>query len=305
MGVSKDSADGISVFYKSDEKCSGDEVFALNFDVICDSSEEEDDTVFVPAKIKDSDLTSCQKYIKFKHSSGCSAYSVLGFTQFMSENVWLSGTILVVLGGLIGIMGEKWFAHLTGNFAGLCAFCTFMIFASIFQWLNTTVGLIICGIIAICCYALAYWVMVRWNNVAVLFLCIGGGFLLGGIVEGLVIAISSWESFTFYLIITISCMLIGGYLGCKKETSVKQYLTAVVGSYIFMRGFTFYFGGFPSEMEMYNYMSSRTQQNSTSTASSGYVALFVGSTFLCIWVQKSCDWAKSGKATSEEYNRAK
>lgn len=173
----------------------------------------------------------------------------------MSENVWLSGTLLIILGGLIGVMGDKWFEPLTGAFAALCTFCAFMIFASILLWLNTTVGTIICFIVAVGFASLACWVMIKYHRVSTMFLAIGGGFLLGGITEGLIIALFHWESFAFYLIVTILFMCAGAYLGWTKNDSIQQYLTSVVGSYIFMRGWSFFGKGFPSEMEMYEQMT--------------------------------------------------
>jgi len=121
--------------------------------------------------------------------------------------------LLILFGLTIGLFGKKWFLPISGAFAGLCAFVAFMILASIFQWLNTTVGLIICGIFAIASAVLAYWLLSR-SSIAIPFLCIGGGFMLGGIIEGLIIAISGWESMIFYMIVTLACMVVGGLIGC-------------------------------------------------------------------------------------------
>jgi len=58
------------------------------------------------AKIEADNFDGCVKVIELYHSSGCApAYNMLGFIQFMSDNYWLSGTALVIIGGLIGIFG--------------------------------------------------------------------------------------------------------------------------------------------------------------------------------------------------------
>jgi len=124
-----------------------------------------------------------------------------------------------------------------------------------FHWLDTTGMMIVSFLLAFACAAAAYMVM-KTEFLATMFLCIGGGFLLGGVLEGLIIAVSGWGSFVFYMIITIAFMVGGAFVGYKKKEAIQKYLTATIGSYMFMRGWTF-FGdtGFPSEMEMYNKMA--------------------------------------------------
>jgi hypothetical protein len=142
-----------------------------------------------------------------------------------------------------------------------------------------------------------------------MFLCIGGGFMLGSIIEGLFIAIFSWESMLFYLIVTGCCMALGGYLGCTKPDLVKKYLTATVGSYIFMRGWTYFLGGYPSELEMYSYMA---QADSGDLEMTGlfwfYLALFVAGTFAFVYIQSVWKYAHNPAAEAkahehEDYNR--
>lgn len=109
--------------------------------------------------------------------------------------------------------------------------------------------------------------------------------MIGCIIEGLVIAMFGWESLFFYMIVTTACMVSLGILGCQKPELVNRYLTATVGSYIFMRGWTFFLGGFPSEMEMYNMMA---YPDSEDLDFNGlfwfYVALFVGGVFAFVYI---------------------
>lgn len=125
--------------------------------------------------------------------------------------------------------------------------------------------------------------------------------MIGSIVEGLFIAIFSWESMLFYLIVTGSCMAVGGYLGCKHPDLVKKYLTAIVGSYIFMRGWTYFLGGFPSEMEMYSYMA---HENSEELDVNGlfwfYIALFVGGIFAFVYIQTEWKYAHNPNAKTDD-----
>lgn len=312
---------GLRVLYNSDEVCvaataeAGAEMYGFEFAVTCDETvvNAENQTAFHKAVVDlaASDLSGCVSKVALKHNAGCPVYSALGFVNFLNNNVWLSGTLLVVFGLTIGLLGQRWFLPICGTFGAMVAFVAFMVFASIFQWLNTTVGLIICGILALACGAAAYWALSA-DRVATMFLCIGGGFMLGSIIEGLFIALFSWESMIFYLIITGTCMAAGGYLGCKKPDLVKKYLTATVGSYIFMRGWTYFLGGFPSELEMYSYMA---HANSEELDVNGlfyfYVALFVGGVFAFVYIQSEWKYAHNPNAVKDDvahdgdYNHSK
>ena len=114
--------------------------------------------------------------------------------------------------------------------------------------------------------------------------------MIGSVIEGLFIALFSWESFVFYLIVTGCCMAAGGYWGWNHKELAKKYLTAIVGSYIFMRGWTYYFGGFPSELEMY---SSMTQENAEDLEFGAvfwvYMGVFLAGIFLFVYIQQ--EWA--------------
>jgi hypothetical protein len=154
----------------------------------------------------------------------------------------------------MGIFGVQYFLKMTGAVAGLFAFVAFMIFASILQWLNHSMGVIICSVFAICAALIAYRFLSR-EGLAIIFMCIGGGFILGSVIESLIIVITGREFMIFYIIITISCMIIGGLVGCQRPNLVKLYLTSGIGSYIFMRGWTFFFGGYLSYEEMYFMMA--------------------------------------------------
>merc|ERR1711990_1064207 len=168
-------------------------------EIWCDADVTERATI----DAANTNFDKCQKVVSMKHADGCAPeYTMLGFLQFMSDNVWLSGTCLIIVGAVIGVFGGKYFVAITGGFAGLCAFIAVMILCSMFKWLEST-GMMIVSILLACAAAGAAYKLLSNDWLATMFLCIGGGFLLGGVTEGLIISITGWGSFTFYLIITI------------------------------------------------------------------------------------------------------
>lgn len=304
-------ADGLSVAWNSNSTCtdtdadgnSVETTFGITLNVWCNPD------VTAEAKVTGDEFGACMKVVDMEHAAGCAPeYNMLGFIQFMADNYWISGTALVLIGGFIGVFGRKWFIPITGGFAGLCAFIAVMILCSMFHWLDST-GMMIVSFLLGCAGAFAaYWFMTN-DFLATMFLCIGGGFLLGGVVEGLIIAISGWGSFAFYMIITIIFMVVGGFIGYRRRDTIQKYLTASVGSYMFMRGWTF-FGdtGFPSEMEMYNMMAAGKKEELVESFNGMFwffVALFVGCTFLCIYIQENWEYAKPAAKTDDNFEGQK
>lgn len=142
-----------------------------------------------------------------------------------------------------------------------------------------------------------------------MFLCIGGGFLLGSMAEGLVIAVTGWESLIFYIFVTSCIMVTGAFFGCKHPQFVKKWLTSMIGSYLFMRGWTYYFGGYPSEMDMYENMSNPDLELEFTAAFWLYVALFFIGTFAFVRIQNKCAFAKyqgtDADPQGDDYKKAK
>jgi len=131
---------GLTVLYNSDEVClpaSGDigaEMFGWELKVMCDETVVNADNAntFEKAVYADSDLSGCIKKVSVNHNAGCPVYSALGFVNFLNENVWLSGSLLLIFGLIIGLLGQRWFLPICGLFGAMVAFVAFMVFASIF-----------------------------------------------------------------------------------------------------------------------------------------------------------------------------
>jgi hypothetical protein len=131
---------GLTVLYNSDEVCVaateevGAEMFGFELNVVCDEAvvDEDDSSAFVKAEYASSDLSACVKKVTLNHNAGCPVYSALGFVNFLNNNVWLSGTLLLVFGLTIGLLGQRWFLPICGTFGAMVAFVAFMVFASLF-----------------------------------------------------------------------------------------------------------------------------------------------------------------------------
>ena len=87
-----------------------------------------------------------------------------------------------------------------------------------------------------------------WLGVGVLGVV--GGYFLGTLLYSLALALLGWSSLWAMVLITIVCSVIGGYLAFKFPQSITVISTSGIGSYAFMRGWSYFFHGYPSESQI-------------------------------------------------------
>lgn len=186
-----------------------------------------------------------------EHASGCPTYSFLGWAKFLDKNPWLSGTILVLVGAIMTLFGRKFFPWIMGVFSALVTFGACMILASIFGWLDETWSVWLCVIGAVLLALVAFYLAKTMTPISVGLLGIAVGFFGGVSLYSLLLAITGYEALWLFYTIVVLGALICGFLTFKHKDGFLSFCTAFLGGYIFMRGWTFYFGHYPSEVEMY------------------------------------------------------
>lgn len=248
------SIDGVTYTFSSDTKCpfsKKNETFGFQNSVICNKNVTGAGSV-----VSVKDANTCLPKVTMEHESACPEYSVKGMVKFFRDNVWLSGTILVVFGVIMAMFGRAFFRWTMSAFAGLAGFLVVMYFSSLFGWLGATWAIVLLCIVGVCaglgCAALMYYFI----PIATVFLGVVAGLFMGGLIFSLIVGMSGYDS--LWLLITLSLVfgLLSGWLTWSYKLGYLSFATAIVGGYMFMRGLTFYFGRFPSEMEMIQIISS-------------------------------------------------
>ena len=84
--------------------------------------------------VKVSGLDTCRPTVVMEHEGGCKLYSMLGFAEFMANNAWFSGTVLLVIGVIMILAGRKFFQWIIAAFSFIFVFTSTLIFASILDW---------------------------------------------------------------------------------------------------------------------------------------------------------------------------
>jgi len=163
--------------------------------------------------------------------------------------------MLVVFGVIMAIFGRAFFIWTMSAFAGLVGFMAVIYFASIFGWLQATWAIVVFCIVGVCAGLAAAALMYYFIPIAAVFLGVVAGLFMGGLIFSLIVGMSGYDALWLLLVLSLVCGLLSGWLSWSYKLGYLSFATAIVGGYIFMRGLTFFFGGFPSEMEMIEVIS--------------------------------------------------
>lgn len=197
---------------------------------------------------------TCDPHVYMEHDSGCSMYNFSGFVKFLDNNTWLSGTLLVVLGVLLTFFGRQFFKYIMVSFAAIIGFCIVMYFATLFGWLLQLWSLIIMIILALVAGGGVGYFFWYHDRFTIGLMGVAAGVMVGAALYSLILAITKYDALWLIITLVVSGGVTFGILAFKTKENFLSFCTAFMGGYFFMRGFTFWFGHYPSEMEMFTMM---------------------------------------------------
>ncbi len=73
----------------------------------------------------------------------------------------------------------------------------------------------------------------------------------------MLLALTGWESFFLMSFMAGVLATMGGYMSYAHGDRLVIMATCFFGSYMFMRGWTSYFGGYPSERDIFQLISQK------------------------------------------------
>jgi hypothetical protein len=254
-GLKKDENDnivGVSVTRESENLCKtaddGTEIdYQFTMVVMCDAGV----TGAGAAKIDSLDSSdSCHPVVTVSHADGCYEYTASPLIRWLSDNPYVLGIVFLVLGPIIAMCGKRWFPYIAATMGGMFVGGFFMLVAGALGWLNSTVWMIVCFIIA-AALGVGFGMLLK----KVIWLAVGlvgivGGFYLGSFLYTLILHASGWESYWGYWGIALSFAILGGVLSCKFGKNIVLLGTSFFGSYIFVSGLNYVLGGSPGLAEI-------------------------------------------------------
>ena len=220
------------------------------------------------------DSASCDVSVRVSHKAGCPAGQIMNLSKFIQDDPWVFGVIMILGGPFVLLFGRKFFPWVTAGVVSLFLLLGSLVFCGLVGFMNTNVGLAcsIAGSIAV--GALAGWFVMKTVWIAVGILGVIGGFFLGSMIYGILLVLFKWEALWAMIGLCVLCAVTGGFLSFKFSKQVVLICTCLIGSYSFMRGWTYFFGGFPAEGDIFHSLKTQTPIAVTQTFWI-YLSLFV------------------------------
>lgn len=183
-------------------------------------------------------------------ANACATIDLNAIWEFINSYSWLWGAGMIVIGAFMCFFGRKLF--IIALFIAtmiVVAMSIMMIFYFTFLDTNTEewVGWVVLGC-SVLVGALAGYLMTRVKTVGAAILAGWGGFMLGMLLNEMVLY--KFQSEAVFWIVCISCAVIAGLLTICLFDWVLIVMTAFAGSYCFWRGISMYAGGFPNEFTL-------------------------------------------------------
>ena len=183
----------------------------------------------------------CNPVVTVEHDAGCPIATGNELTIWLDNNPWVLAIFLLIVGPIVAILGKKWFPTIAGIIACLTVMELIVHFAAHMGWLAASWTPWVVLLVAILIGAPIGLIVTRaiWFAVGIVGIVAGCclGLFLFGIMAASTGHASNWEMVTFAIIGGIVC----GALSFKWGKEIVILSTSFIGSYMFMRGWTFIF----------------------------------------------------------------
>lgn len=184
-----------------------------------------------------------------------------GWFVYIAENPLIVGIVLVVFGAITCFRGRKFFDKVLGFLGFLAGFFFAMLIFSAFGWVDyldpfaeedsKLIMAIIAILLAVIVGAILGFVLYTFAAVV--------GVLILAVVVGFFLGITVYNTFLHFIgkgWVMLVCGILGAIILGVLERLYHDFImilgTSFLGAYAFVRGFSYYFGGFPDEVTMFN-----------------------------------------------------
>jgi hypothetical protein len=176
----------------------------------------------------------------------------MDFAKFMHDYPWLFGIIMILGGPIVAFYGKRFFPWVIAGIVSITFLLGALVVCSLLGFMETTTSLGVSIAVSVIVSILSGLFVMKTVWIAVGVLGLVGGFFLGSMIYTIFLAAfgygALWAMITFSLVFAVG----GGFLSFKYSKTVVLVMTSVIGSYAFMRGLSYFGGGFPSEAEIFH-----------------------------------------------------
>mmetsp|Transcript_34603 Transcript_34603/g.25769 ORF Transcript_34603/g.25769 Transcript_34603/m.25769 type:complete len:275 (+) Transcript_34603:371-1195(+) len=238
---------GLVLNYTSTSICTGSRKYVLDIQLNCDEDED------VPRYSVDTATLSdpCYTRVIMNTKEACPVLSYPSLQTFFDDVSVLMGILLIALGAYLLVLGGKLFRltlFLTATFITII-FLLLFFFLVLFPYETPEWVAYLCLVVATGMGISIGYAAYRWYRVGLLLMGSAVGFILGLIIYYSVGASAQGtnNALLFWALIILCTITIGLICMLFFDYAVIIF-SAILGSYVFVRGFSVYIGGYPSEI---------------------------------------------------------
>ena len=240
-----DNIVGVSITRKSDDVCRTDSdgkttEYQFTTIVKCDAAVTGAGNGVIQS-VDTSD--SCHPVVTMAHSDGCYEYTANSLIRWLSENPTVLGLVFLLVGPVIAMMGKRWFPYIAASIGAITVICGVMLLAGLFgfmsSWVWGTISLLVAVLVGV-----LFGMFLRravWTAVGITGAI--SGFLFGGFVYTLILQASGWKSLYGYWGLAVTFCVLFTVLSCIYGQQMVLLATSFFGSYLFVSGLNYVFGG--------------------------------------------------------------
>lgn len=277
-----DEDGGLTVSYDGGESCmeQDNDHYSLDIQVFCT---DDDDNNRGPQIIK---REGCRYTVRVYDEQGCYVFDTNPLIRFLKKYSYVLGAFLILIGFVVALFGKPLFKPticLVGTLVFMIALSLF-IFSIFFTrntpdwagWLVFGISLVIGSIVGL--------ILAKLSKLGVAVLAGWGGFCLGMILYSSFMYRLDGDKHILFWIFNISLGVIAGILSIFLFEHAIIISTSIVGSYAFVRGISFYAGGYPSELDLPQIIKYEGLDG-IDPRFYGYMAGFLVASIICIVLQ--------------------
>ena len=238
------------------EECVSEETGAnINYrfttDIMCDETITEQGG----AQIVSNDLSNdCAPRIVMKHSAGC--YLVTEVKEdtvesWFDKHKTIAGVIYIVYGALIATLGKRLFPFIGAKLAAIAVFVAVVDIFAAFELTATGLGVILTILLATGLAIIAGMVVRKHIWSAFTVVAVIGGLAFGNLIFDSLLAVTSLSNFGYYVIVGVFGFM-GFSISQRFGKEIALYGTSLIGSFAFVRGWSFFLPGWPTDYVIAN-----------------------------------------------------
>jgi hypothetical protein len=154
---------------------------------------------------------------------------------------------MIVGGPFVALFGKRYFSWIIAGIVVVSFHLAVLGFCSVAGFMETNIGVAVSIGVALFIAILSGFFVYRIIRIGEIVLGFVGGFITGSLFYTIVLAVNQVGSVWAMLIVCMLFAVVGCWLAYKIRSIILVY-TSLVGSFSFVRGFSYFLGGYPSEI---------------------------------------------------------